>query len=289
MKYHEVAGIVLIVATTVHILINFRTLKAMGTKFIKIPWTVKTGLIVDILLILCYGFIGISGVMISKTILTEFSSHSMIFRFGHTFAASCSVILSGIHIGLHISVKPMNTLLAASLTVLVLTGGIWGILKSNELQWLTSPFSGKTAMQENHSDLSDKNMDFTQRPNGFNQPDLQTSPTPESDGSFNGENNRKPDLQTSPTMDSGQSSHKPNNRQNHNQGNNNNRKEFNRQQENQPQSNPVAKENNNTITPTKSKGFFNQWSVPLMFGSMILSCTMITYWVVILTKKKKTI
>ena len=66
MNYHEIAGLVLIGLVIVHIVINIKTILAMTKKFMKVPLAIKVGLIVDILLIICFGWLGVSGIFISK-------------------------------------------------------------------------------------------------------------------------------------------------------------------------------------------------------------------------------
>jgi hypothetical protein len=141
MKYHEIAGLILIGIVLMHIIINIKTLTAMSKKFLKVPASIKTGLIIDILLILCFIWFGISGIMISHTIFTGISSQNMIFKLGHMFAGGLSVILLGIHIGLHICRKPMKTVTAVILSVIILLGGVYGTVKSSEIRWLSMPFS----------------------------------------------------------------------------------------------------------------------------------------------------
>ena len=144
MQYHEIAGIVLIIVVLTHIIINAKTAWAMCKKFLKVPAAIKVGLIVDVLLMICFVWFGISGIMISHTILTGISSGNMIFKLGHMFAGGLSVILLGIHIGLHICRKPMKTVTAVIISVVVLCGGIYGATNSSVVRWLSIPFTVTT-------------------------------------------------------------------------------------------------------------------------------------------------
>lgn len=67
----------------------------------------------DILLLLTFIWLGISGI---------------------------SVILLGIHIGLHICRKEMKTGIAVALTIFVFACGIYGITNSGITRWISMPF-----------------------------------------------------------------------------------------------------------------------------------------------------
>ncbi len=140
MQYHEIAGLVLIAVVIVHIAVNIGIARAMCRSFMKIPAALKAGLITDILLLLCFALLGVSGVLISHTILTGISSDNMFFKLSHMFAGGLSVILLGVHIGLHICRKPLPAAAAVVLSVIALVGGIYGTANSNEVRWLSMPF-----------------------------------------------------------------------------------------------------------------------------------------------------
>lgn len=144
MQYHEIAGLIMIGLVIVHIAINTKMITAMCKNFIRIPLAIKAGVITDILLLLCFLWIGLSGVFISHTILTFISSTNVIFKLGHMFAGGLSVILLGIHIGLHICRKPMPVILAIIVSAVVFCGGIFGAVNSSEIRWLSMPFTAMT-------------------------------------------------------------------------------------------------------------------------------------------------
>lgn len=141
MRYHEIAGLLMIVLIILHIALNIKTVKGMCKKFIKVPVTVKAGLITDILLLVCFALIGISGILISHTILTEISSDNMFFKLSHMFAGGLSVILLGIHIGLHICRKSLPIIAAIAVSVTVFCCGIYGAANSSMGRWLSIPFT----------------------------------------------------------------------------------------------------------------------------------------------------
>ena len=139
MQYHEVAGLLFILLVLVHVSINGKTIIAMCQKFGKMPLPVKIGVITDLLLILCFVWLGISGVLISHTILTGISSSNMFFKLSHLFAGGLSVLLIGIHIGLHVYRKQWPVAAAAVLSAVILCAGVYGAVNSSELRWLSLP------------------------------------------------------------------------------------------------------------------------------------------------------
>lgn len=141
MAYHEIAGLILLALIIVHIALNIKTAAAMCKKFLRVPPAIKVGLVVDILLLVCFVLLGVSGVLISHTVLTGISSDNVIFKQLHMFAGGLSVILLGVHIGLHICRKPMPAAAAIVLSVVVLCGGVYGVVNSSEVRWLTMPVS----------------------------------------------------------------------------------------------------------------------------------------------------
>lgn len=141
IHYHEIAGLVLTGLFIIHIAVNFKTVVGMTKKFIKIPASLKVGLVVDILLILCFALVAVSGILISRTVLTSISSGNVLFKMLHMFSGALSVILLGVHIGLHICRKPMSAVAAIVISVLVLCGGIYGAVNSNEMRQLSIPFT----------------------------------------------------------------------------------------------------------------------------------------------------
>lgn len=236
MQYHEVAGLILIGLVVVHIVINIKTASAMCKKFLKDPAAIKTGLVVDILLLLCFALVGISGVLISHTILTGISSDNVIYKMLHMFGGGLSVILLGVHIGLHICRKPLPVVAAVVVTAVVLCGGIYGTVNSSEVRWLSSPLT------------------FSSQSGGGSE---HTSPDNDSDKTSG--NKAQANVQDETHQSSERQSGQVQSGQSANSGGKNR----------QPLPFPQKVQN------------------IIMFLGMILSCTMITYWIAV-PKKKKT-
>ncbi len=176
MQYHEIAGLILIALIIVHIVINIRTAKAMCKNFKKVPAAVKSGLVVDILLLFCFGLLGISGILISHTIFIGIASDNLFFKQSHMFSGGLSVILLGVHIGLHICRKPLPVIPAIIVSAAVLCGGIYGITNSSEARWLSIPFAASFQSEQplpNHEQMNNKENMQRQSPRNNGTPNGQ--------------------------------------------------------------------------------------------------------------------
>lgn len=141
IHYHEVMGIAILIPILIHILINVKTVRGMCKNFKSVPRHIQICLIVDILLFLDFVWMGISGVLISKTILVGLSTTNVAVKLYHLCLGGVSVILLGIHIGLHICRKEMRKWIAVTVTILALAGGIYGICSSEMVRWIGIPFA----------------------------------------------------------------------------------------------------------------------------------------------------
>lgn len=94
------------------------------------PLRFQIGFVVDLLLIVCFLWIGGSGILCSHTIFTWISSQNVLFKLSHMFVGGLSVILLGIHIGLHMRVKKASKNLITAMSVLILGIGLKAFLCS---------------------------------------------------------------------------------------------------------------------------------------------------------------
>ena len=263
MQYHEIAGLVCIALVVIHIGINLKTVTAMCKKFMKVPLAIKTGLIVDILLLLCFICIGVSGVLISHTILTGISSTNMIFKMLHMFAGGLSVILLGVHIGLHICRRPLPVPAAAIASAIILCLGIYGITASSELRWLSMPFM--TASQPgagNHNNFNGKGPDQPDNRNGKELDDLPDNRNGNGPVAHNSDENTNSSTQQDGKFAEEHGSHEP------------------------PENGKGNGNRNGNFKQKPSLSMFQKLQSIAMFLGMILSCSVITYWIAIPKKKK---
>ena len=159
ISFHEVGGLAVCGLFLIHKALNWNWIVSVTKKVFSktLPAKTRLGYVVDVLLLAAMIIIAVSGVLISKTILTGISSQDMIWKTRHYFFSSVALILLGIHVGLHWSfVKGMFTkiiklpsLVAKPLGILCLITifvyGGYSIATSSFSRWLATPFSTVSA------------------------------------------------------------------------------------------------------------------------------------------------
>ncbi len=102
MAYHEIAGLGIIAVFVIHHLINRKWIGTItGKLFSKtIKSSTKISWVIDLLMLICWLLIGISGVLISH-IVFHFKIQNMTWKTIHYFCSALIIILTGIHLGLH--------------------------------------------------------------------------------------------------------------------------------------------------------------------------------------------
>ncbi|MDR3600752.1 MAG: DUF4405 domain-containing protein [Desulfosporosinus sp.] len=103
LRFHEIAGLALGGAFVVHLALKTKWIKQVTANLLspKLAWRIKIGYLVDVLLLLAMGFIIVSGIMISRTILVDVfkASNRHLFQNLHRDVAYSSLVLIGIHLG----------------------------------------------------------------------------------------------------------------------------------------------------------------------------------------------
>jgi hypothetical protein len=104
--FHEIAGLTICLFYILHKALNWSWIKETTKKIIgKIPAKRRVNYIIDIMLLVGFTLIIMSGMAIAKTIefswLGFFRDHQMIYRSMHTSVSMIVLILVGIHIDLH--------------------------------------------------------------------------------------------------------------------------------------------------------------------------------------------
>lgn len=202
MKFHEVGGLIAMGIFVIHVGLNFNWVKSISKRIFSKNLPVKTriGYIVNVLLLLAMGFIGLSGVLISKTILTGISSQSIIWKIGHQSVAGFALILVGIHLGLHwgfikamfgkvikipkSAAKPLGIVCMAAVIVF----GTYSIFTSSFTRWISMPvkvLSGNGPVNGPGTKQGEKNMNQNRQGQGHEASSGSNSGT-----AGNGENNK---------------------------------------------------------------------------------------------------
>lgn len=155
MSFHEIGGLVVCGLFVIHMLLNYKWIIGVTKKLFSkgLKFKTRLGYIINALLLLSMAFIGVSGILISKTIFTNISSNNMFWKIGHQVVSGYGIILVGIHIGLHwdflrnhfkkwIKIpKKVQKPLGIICIVLIMVYGMYSMGNSNFTKWLSMPFT----------------------------------------------------------------------------------------------------------------------------------------------------
>lgn len=145
LMYHEVVGLGLFTLIILHLFLNSAWIKGVCTKLLdkKLPKKTRVTIGVDILLLISFLLIIVTGVLISKKL----------FGFGmkapwiviHFFCTALMIVLMGIHIGLHWGylrqkLPKLPKMVTLILTVVICTFGIYSMFTSSLGSWFSRPF-----------------------------------------------------------------------------------------------------------------------------------------------------
>lgn len=154
MSFHEVAGLVLFGLFLIHNLLNWKWIKGVTLKLFKktTSFHLRIGWIINISLFITMTGIIITGLMISKTLPFHLGNWFRAKQW-HYFLAAISIVLMGIHLGLHwsfirnitsrISFFPKKLSLAIGVLLLAAALG-WGgysLFTGSFARWVTGPFT----------------------------------------------------------------------------------------------------------------------------------------------------
>ena len=169
MSFHEVAGLGVFGLFIIHCLLNIKWITAISKRFFSksLSLKVRIGYIVNLLLAITFIFEIISGISTSQ-VLFPAASHGSAWRGIHHFCGAVSIILVGIHLGLHwsfitgmikkaIRIKSavIRKVIAMVLLVAVLSFGAYSIATSSFTNWLREPFSTQTKDPSEHTTNND--------------------------------------------------------------------------------------------------------------------------------------
>ena len=163
MSFHEIGGLVLFGLFIIHLLFNRKWIKSITKRLFdkSIPIKTRISYILNVLLVICWCLVIISGIFISKVVF-HFSVGGP-WKLVHFSCAAFALILIGIHIGLHWNLisnsckKPLKLLdkfkkpISIICIIFVLISGIYSMKNTNFIKWITMAFSVDTMSDsENH-------------------------------------------------------------------------------------------------------------------------------------------
>ena len=150
MSFHEIGGLAVCGLFIIHILLNGQWVRVISGKLFsrKAPWRSKLNWLVDFLLLLCFVYIVISGVHISR-ILFEGQRGASAFKTGHYAVSALALLLVGLHLGLHYACivartparkLPLAMRRAAAVVVsaFFLGFGVYQMTETSFLHWISN-------------------------------------------------------------------------------------------------------------------------------------------------------
>ena len=160
MAFHEIGGLALIGLFVIHHLVNAKWIGAVTRKLFRkdTSGVVRARYIVDVLLLLAFLAVGVTGVLISKVV---FSIHVQgNFKTLHYFASALAIILMGVHLGLHADYifgkilrkganKVAKAVLCVVIAAMVAFGG-YSLFTTSFVRFLAAPLQ---AASMSHSEL----------------------------------------------------------------------------------------------------------------------------------------
>ena len=155
LTFHEIGGLALLSTFLFHILINWKWVVVVTKKLFSkdIPMKTKLGYFINILLLLSFVFIGISGIMISKIVFHISNSGSLPWKAIHYSCSALALILVGIHLGLHKQFitnmltkviplpKKIGNIVGIAISLVIFSYGCYSISTTSFAMWLVMPFT----------------------------------------------------------------------------------------------------------------------------------------------------
>lgn len=153
LNFHEIAGLGVFSLFLIHCMLNLKWVTSAAKKFFSKVSTTKLRIksILNLLLFISFLMIIVSGIMISK-IIFHIDNSSFIWKTLHYFFSALSLLILGIHIGLHknyifrllfnrihLSTKITRPFCVVCLAFFVAFGG-YSIVKSDFSRWISMPF-----------------------------------------------------------------------------------------------------------------------------------------------------
>ena len=148
ISFHELGGILLCGLFIIHKLLNIKWIIATTGRLFskKISRRLKLNWLIDVLQLLCFTYILVSGIFISK-VLFDGTRGGSVFKTGHYAISALALVLVGLHIGLHyewiLKRTPVRKLplwlrrgAAIVLSLAILVFGVYQMTETSFLDWM---------------------------------------------------------------------------------------------------------------------------------------------------------
>lgn len=169
LSFHEIGGLALIGLFVIHHLVNARWIVASTRRLFSksTPGMVRARYIIDALLLVAFLAVGITGILINKTLFAIRVAGNA--KTLHYFASALSIILMGVHLGLHADYlfgkvfKKGANMIAKIATAVVLAGlvafGGYSLTTTQFVSFLTAPLQAVRFAQGNFQPSGDAALD----------------------------------------------------------------------------------------------------------------------------------
>lgn len=156
LTFHEISGLVVFGLVIVHLILNWKWIWAFTKRLFSkgIPFKTRFGYSLNVLLLISFTMIIVTGIMISKVVLVGFLPRIDNVQGLHYFFSALTLVLLGIHTGLHwafikamfskvikLPVKVSKVLGALALVSIMVFGGV-SLVSSRFTQWLSGGVFG---------------------------------------------------------------------------------------------------------------------------------------------------
>ena len=149
LMFHEIGGLILIGAFFIHKGLNFEWIRRVTVRLFRADKRTRLLWIVDALMLLGFLAVGVSGILISKVAFPGLAVRGGPWKAVHYGGAALSLILVGVHLGLHLNFLKgtlsrwvrLPRVVAALVTVAVMAYGVYGLSSTSFLRWLSMPFA----------------------------------------------------------------------------------------------------------------------------------------------------
>ncbi len=149
LAFHEIGGLLLIGIFFVHKGLNFKWIRRVTVKLRTADNRTRLMWIVDALMLVAFLIVGVSGIMISKVAFPGLAVQGGPWKSLHYGCAALSLILVGVHLGLHYRYLKgifsrwirLPRAVAAVLVLFLMAYGAYGVAATSFTRWLAMPFS----------------------------------------------------------------------------------------------------------------------------------------------------
>lgn len=179
MKFHEIAGLIIFGVFVLHIILNWRWVYRVTSCFFNKDIKVRTRIswLINLALLICFILIGLSGIFISK-VLFNFSVKGN-WKVIHFFCSAISIILVGIHLGLHLKMilsiifnklklnHVFKTAICGILVIVIVVSGVYSIKNTSFVRWITMPFGASMGDMKRPDFADSESSNRGERPQGM--------------------------------------------------------------------------------------------------------------------------